>query len=486
MAIDNDSRGHVRYLHFSKGYSIRKIHRKTGISRKTISNILADKPLCRIRVKGSKLDPYKDEIKSIIKEKPGISTVLLFEMLGEKGYDGGKTIVYDYMTHLKQQKKPAFFHIETLAGEQAQVDWGHCGTISCGLHHRKLYVFCMTLSYSRYLYIEFTVSMEMEIFLAAHIHAFHFFGGIPKTIVYDNLKSVVSRRVKQEIIFNAHYLDFIRFYDCSPVVCNVRQAHEKGKVEKAIDYIKRNFLARGPYDDFDHIRFESKNWLNNVANQRLHSVTRKVPAQAFIQEEKHLLQPVPSFDYDYSIPHSLPVNNQCLVNFQTNKYSVPHKYVSKIVTLKATTTEIKIYSDNQQIAIHRRCYDKYQFLKNEDHYRGLLNQKRKAEASAAIETFVKLCAESKPYLSGLLKQQKNVHFHIKKILELATLFGKTSVGSAIAKALDREAFHWEYIKNIILESGSYHHHPVVSPKHSKEILDLDVEQPDLSRYDDVN
>jgi transposase len=486
VAIDDDSRGHVRYLHFKQGYSIRKIHHKTGISRKTVRNILADKPLNKTRIKGSKLDSYKDEITSILKEKPRISTVLLIEKLREKGYAGGKTIVYDYRFRLKQQEKPAYFHIETLAGDQAQVDWGHCGTISCGIHHRKLYVFCMTLSYSRYLFIEFTVSMEMETFLAAHIHGFHFFGGIPKSIVYDNLKSVVSRRVKQEIIFNAHYLDFARFYNFSPRVCNVRKPHEKGKVERAVDYVKRNFLARGPYENFDHIRFESKNWLKNIANQRLHSVTRKVPAEAFANEEKHLLQPLPPSDYDYTIPHTAPVNSQCLVNFQTNKYSVPHKYAGKIVALKTTTTDIKIYSDNQPIASHHRCYDKYQFIKNEDHYRGLLNQKRKAESSAAIETFVKLSAESKPYLSGLLIQQKNVHYHIKKILELSTLFGKTSVGSAIAKALEHQAFHWEYIKNIILESGSYHHHPVVSTKHSKEIMDLDVEQPDLSRYDQFN
>jgi transposase len=227
MRIDEDTRGHVRYLYFKQEYSIRAINRKLGISRKSIRNILADKPQRGKRTKESKLDSFKDEIKTILKDKPRISTVLLFEMLREKGYDGGRTIVYDYISHLKRQEKPAYFHIEILPGEQAQVDWGHCGTINCGLHQRKLYVFCMTLSYSRYLYIEFTVSMDMETFLAAHIHAFHFYGGIPKGILYDNLKSVVSRRVKQEIIFNAHYMDFARFYDFSPLVCNIRKPHEK-------------------------------------------------------------------------------------------------------------------------------------------------------------------------------------------------------------------------------------------------------------------
>jgi hypothetical protein len=110
-----------------------------------------------------------------------------------------------------------------------------------------------------------------------------------------------------------------------------------------VDYVKRNFLARGPYENFDQIKFKGRDWLVNIANQRLHSVTRKIPAEAFAQEEKHLLQPLPHKDYDYIIPHNLPVNHQCLVNFQTNKYSVPHKYARKMVTLKATTGEIIIY-----------------------------------------------------------------------------------------------------------------------------------------------
>ena len=486
MSIDQDSRGYVRYLHFKQDYSIAKISEKTGISSKTVRKILKDIEPGPTRTKGSKLDAYKEEIQSIFQEKPGLSTVLLLEKLRKKGYHGGKTILYDHVSQLNQQKKPAYFHIETLPGNQAQVDWGHCGTINCGIHNRKLYVFCMVLSYSRHMYIEFTVSMEMEIFLAAHIRAFRFFDGIPKNILYDNLKSVVSHRIRDEISFNAHHLDFASFYDFSPRVCNVRQAHEKGKVEKAIHYIKINFLARGPYENFDHIRLESREWLINIANQRLHSVTRKKPAEAFVNEEKHLLTQLPAADYDYSIPHPVPVSKQCLVNFQTNKYSVPHQYASKVVTLKATTAEVKIYSNNSQIAVHRRCYDKYQIIKNEDHYRGLLDKKRKAESSIEIERFVKLSGESKEYLSGLLKQQKNVHYHIKKILELSVLFGKTSVCGAIAKALDHQAFHWEYIKNIILQSGSFHYHPVISTKHSKEIMDMDVEAPDLTKYDQLD
>jgi transposase len=486
MVTDQDSRGYVRYLHIRDNYSVSKISRKTGLSRKTVRDIIKDKKPSKTRDNSSKLDAYKDEIQAILKEKSGLSVVLILEKLREKGYDGGKTIVYDYIAKLRDRSKQAYFHLQTLPGEQAQVDWAYCGSICCGNHNRKLYVFCMTLSYSRYLYIEFTVSMDIDTFLACHVHAFNFFGGIPKTIVYDNLKSVVLQRIRNEITFNAHHFDFALFYGFSPLICNVRKPHEKGKVERIIKYVKGNFLARGPYKDFDHIKLESKNWLTNVANKRIQSVTRKVPEDIFLKEEKPILLPLPPSDYDYSIPRTLHVNKDSLVKFQTNIYSVPYKYASKVVRLRATTTQIKVYSDNSEIAVHPRCYDKYQIIKNPEHYKGLLEQKNKARVSVEIEEFEKLCIESKDYLQGLLKQQKNVHYHIRKILELCTLFGKTAVSGAMVKALSYKAFHWEYIKNILLETPSYNLEPVVSKKNLKKIMEIDIQVPDLSKYDQIN
>lgn len=485
MAIDQDSRGYVRYLHFKEHHTISKIARKTGISRKTIRDILGGREPSDIKIKGSKLEPYKDTIKEILEQKPGLSVVLIFEKLREKGYDGGRTIVYDYIAKLRKTFKEAYVHRETLPGQEAQVDWGYCGTISCGQHSRKLYVFCMLLSYSRYFYLEFTVSMDMDTFSACHVHAFQFFEGIPQSILYDNLKSVVIQRIGNEITFNSRHLDSSLFYGFTPRICNVRQPHEKGGVEKMIHYIRKNFLARGPYEDFNHIKLESKNWLSNIANKRLHSVTRKVPVEAFRKEEKSLLLPLPPVDYDYSMPKPVSVSKDCLVKFQTNKYSVPYTYASQVVILKATTTQVRIYSNNSQIALHPRCYDKYQIIKNPDHYKGLLEKKKRARKSAAIERFEKLCVESNEYLQGLLIHQKNVHYHIRKILDLCTLFGKTAVSDAMVKALAHKAFHWEYIKNILFESASCHLNPVVSPKHMKEIMEMDVPIPDLSKYDEV-
>ena len=486
MAIDKDTRGYIRYLHFKQAYTISKISEKTGVSRKTIRDILQDKQPCDKRTTTSKLDAFKQQIQSILEQKPGMTTTLILEEIRAHGFGGGKSIVYDYVAQLRNRPKEAYIPLQTLPGEQAQVDWAQCGTICCGQHHRKLYVFCMTLSYSRYLYIEFTVSMDMDTFLACHIHAFHFFDGVPKTIRYDNLKSVVIGRIGKEITFNHRHLDFALHYDFSPTPCNIGKAHEKGKVERMIDYIKGNFMKRGPYENFDHIKLESKNWLRLIANKRLHTVTRKVLETSFLEEEKQHLLKLPAIVYDCYSPIVVTVNKQCLVVFQTNKYSVPSEYAYQTVTLNATTTELKIYSHNKQIAAHRRCYDKFQLITNPDHYKKLFDKKRSASVHLEIEKFEQLSGESKAYLSGLLKHQKNVHYHVKKIFELAALFGKTAVSGAIAKALEHEAFHWEYIKNIILESNLVTYQVPVSPRYASDIMDIDVQAPDLSKYDEVS
>ena len=483
MTINKDTRGFIRYLHFNEEQKISAISKKTGVSRKTVRTILDGKQLQEERMKGSKLDPFITQIQAILAEKPLIPTVLILDKIRASGYDGGRTILYEYVFKLRTKQKPAFVPLEMLPGEQAQVDWGHCGTISCGQHKRKLYVFCMTLSYSRYSYLEFTVSLDMDTFLAAHIHAFDFFQGIPKSILYDNLKSVVSTRISNEITFNARHFDFASFYGFSPRVCNIRKANEKGRVERMIQYIKNNFLNRGPFENFEQIKFEGKNWLLTVANKRLHSVTRKIPEEAFVMEEKPLLLKLPLNGYDYSKPYPLPVTNECLVHFQTNKYSVPSDYAHQTVTLKSTTQEIRIYYDNQMIALHSRCYDKFQLIKNPDHYKALLEKKRRAENSISIVRFSRISAESKAYLSGLIRSQKNVHYHVAKILELCTLFGKTVVSSAIARALQHGAFHWEYIKNIILETNMSSYQPPIATQNKKEIMAMDIEPPDLSKYD---
>ena len=380
--MNEDKKGYIRYLYNQKKTNISQIAVELEISRQTVRRAIKDEESQPI-VRKSKLDPYREEIESILSDKPNISNILIFEKIKEKGYEGGRSILADFIAELRRKKKGAYINIETLPGREAQADWAYCGEISCGRDKRKLYLFCMVLSYSRYFYIEFTVSMSLSIFLACHIHAFNFFGGIPQNILYDNLKSVVKARYGNKISFNGRFLDFASYYGFSPKICNPRAAHEKGKVERAIQYIKNNFLSKYRYDypqsNFEHIRVQEMLWLNKTANLREHSVTHKIPRDYFLSEEKKHLFALPEKPYDYAEIESKPASKDCLIKYETNRYSIPSEYANQLLILKAYTGEIKIFNKkSEEIASHKRCYDKYCLIKNQAHYRSLFAKRKKA------------------------------------------------------------------------------------------------------------
>lgn len=495
--MDEDKKGYIRFLYNRKNLNISQIARETGLCRQTVRRALTEANPQR-KERKSKLDPYKQEIQNILKDTPRISNVLILEKIKGKGYRGGRSILNDYLHKLRKGKQGKYISIETLPGHEAQVDWAYCGDISCGTYKRKLYLFCMVLSYSRCLYMEFTTSMRLDTFLACHIHAFDFFGGIPKSGLYDNLKSVVTARYGKQISFNVRFLDFAAYYGFNPRVCNIRAANEKGKVERAIQYIKNNFLSlyKADYPDgnYEHIRARGMLWLNKTANRRLHSVTRKIPQEHFLSEEKNRLLLLPDSAYDYAEAQLKKVRNDCLLEFETNKYSLPSDYANGLVILKAYSRYLKIFSQPNEsrnhkpeiLARHKRCYDKYCKIINPEHYKDLIAKKKKAVINLKLRNFAGLSAEAEEYLKGLTSRLGNVYFHVDKILELETIFGKTAVAQAIAHALQFNAFGWEYIKNILLQNSSVAREIPKTKFNGQDLMNIDVNAPDLSLYDDIS
>jgi transposase len=189
--------------------------------------------------------------------------------LQEAGFRGGMSIVKEYVRQIRPPRTPAFLTLSFAPGECAQVDWGQFGSINVGNTRRRLSFFVMVLCYSRMLYVEFTVSETMEHFMACHANAFTFFGGIPAKLMIDNLRSAVLQRiVGQEPVFNPRYKDFADHFGFAIAPCGVGAAHEKGRVENAVGYVKKNLLAGLELADFAHINPAARQWLDTVANVR--------------------------------------------------------------------------------------------------------------------------------------------------------------------------------------------------------------------------
>ena len=179
-------------------------------------------------LRASKLDPFKAAIVRMLETHP-YSAAQILQKVSEEGFDGGYTIVKDYVRRVRPRKSPAFLKLSFAPGECAQVDWGSFGTIRVGETSRRLSFFVMVLCYSRMMYIEFTVSQTMEHWLACHHNAFDAFGSVPQKIMVDNLKSAVLKRiVGQAPVFNPKYLDFANHYGFKIIPCGKERGMRKG------------------------------------------------------------------------------------------------------------------------------------------------------------------------------------------------------------------------------------------------------------------
>lgn len=198
-----------------------------GLDVKTVRHWIGRSYAPRVRVRRtSKLDPFKGQIVGWLDAHP-LTAQQVFQRLKDAGYQGGISIVKDYVHTIRPRRREAFLTLAFAPGEVAQVDWGEYGTIAVGNTRRRLSFFVMVLAWSRQMYVEFFLSQSMEQFLAAHVNAFRALG-VPQKVMVDNLRCAVLRHVRGgPVEFNPRYLDFARHYGFQPVACAPAKGNEK-------------------------------------------------------------------------------------------------------------------------------------------------------------------------------------------------------------------------------------------------------------------
>lgn len=363
---------------YRKGMSISAIARETGRDRKTIRKIIqggqsgvGDQPAHRRRKKGVKLAPFEGYLKQRIAEGV-LNTRKLLRELKARGYQGGLTqLILFVQPYRTSREERAVMRYETEPGQQAQVDWTSLGYISLDGRQQRLYAFVMTLGYSRMMYLEFTTSTEVTIWQRCHQHAFEYFGGVPREILHDNLKTaVLSRGVGGKIHWNPRYLDFALYYGVSPHPCKPYRAQTKGKVERSIGYVQQSFWVGTHFGDVPDLNSQALEWLQSVANVRIHGTTGVTPLSRFGQEP---LQPLPGTRFDTSQITHRRATRDCTVHYRGNVYSVPALHAGQTLLLKETEDGwLRIYTAEQTlVAEHRLAHGRFQRVVLDAHYAGL-------------------------------------------------------------------------------------------------------------------
>ena len=482
--IDYELYCKIKDGHDTQHLSVAQIARELHLDERTVARWLAMgkfRPR-EITPRPSMLDPFKGQIIRWLQTHPYTATQV-FLRLREVGYTGGITIVKQYVHHVRPPRSPAFLTLSFAPGEAAQVDWGQFGSISVGNTRRRLSFFVMVLCYSRMLYVEFTVLETMEHFLACHAHAFAFFGGVPAKAMVDNLKSAVLQRiVGQAPVFHPQYKDFADHFGFTIAPCGVGQAHEKGRVENAVGFVKKSFLSGLGLTDFAPLNPAARQWLDTVANVRIHGTTHRKPVELFATE-KPQLKPLPSQPYDVGVIRPARANSQFRVTVDTNTYSVPAEYAGAALTLKLYPDHLCLYHQDKLIARHVRCYDRHQDFEDPDHPRALLAQRRKARDQKLMLRLLALSPKAEAFYLGLAERRLNVLHHVRKIVALSEIYGAEQTRRAIEDALEFQAFSCEYVANLLEQRQRRLPEPgALHLTRRQDLLDLELPEPNLGLY----
>jgi len=362
-----------------QGLSIRAISRMTGYCRKTVRKYLIGPksvPEYGPRKPGiGKLEPFKDYLGERLAAGVWNGQVLRRELC-ERGYTGSYTLLTDWLRPQRQAAQSvAVRRFETAPGQQAQVDWGHLGSLETDGDVRKLWGFTFTLGYSRSMMAEAATDQKLGTLLRLHEEAFRQLGGVPEEILYDRMKTVrLETNDRGEIVWHPVFLDFARYWGFTPRLCRPYRAQTKGKVESSVKYVRRNFLCglqgREPGGLAD-LNAQLRAWVWEVANQRIHGTTHEAVMSRWQVEQAHLLPLEKRPAYPYGDDELRKVGRDAYVSWQGSRYSVPWQFAGRSVWVREQCGDIQVHYGEQCIAAHRKTPRGHLTATQPEHHRGI-------------------------------------------------------------------------------------------------------------------
>jgi len=342
-----------------QGHSARGIARELSLPRNTVLKYLNSPetmhPKPR-RSRGSKLDPYTRHIDSRMEEGLENCVVLLRE-LRALGYDGCYATLTNYVQHRRQPRQTqATMRFETTPGEQAQVDWGSLGYVGSDGKKHRIWVFVMTLGWSRACYVELVRRADTAAFIQCHVNALECLGGVPRHCLYDNAKVVTLGKDEEgQVQWNLRMLDFARRVGFDLRLCRPYRAQTKGKVESGVKYVRRNMWPSIRFTDDADLNRQGLGWCDAVANARVHGTAYRVPWEMLAEERPRLGQLPDRTALAPYLREERTVSRDGFVSWEGSRYGVHWKLVGTTVQVGQRQGTVEIWAGDERIAVHPRA-----------------------------------------------------------------------------------------------------------------------------------
>ncbi|MDO9020954.1 MAG: IS21 family transposase [Deltaproteobacteria bacterium] len=459
--IPAETRTRVRALFFGEHWKVGTIAAELGLHRDTVARAIdterminAHTHLCR-----SRLDPFKPFVAETLEAHPRLRATRLLEMLRGRGYEGSVGILRAHVRSVRKvSRHEAFFRLTTLPGEQAQIDWGCFGTLRVGHARRPLSCFVMTLSHSRGVFARFYLDQRLESFLDGHVRAFEAFGGAPRKLLYDNLKSVVLERVGDHVRFHPRLLELAGHYHLVPQPCAPYRGNEKGKVERTIRYLRDSFFAARSYRDLDHLNAQLTDWITGIAD------ARKVPGDpsgTLVRDaraaERERLLPLPEHPFPTDAVRAIASGKTPYLRFDKNDYSIPHTLVGRPLTLVASTTSVRVLDGPTEVARHVRSWDEGQRIETPAHLHALGVMKRGAHELRGRDRLRASCPSAESFFETLASRGQALARPSVRLGQLLDHHGAQALERALAEALARGSVSVESVEHVLTQRARETH-----------------------------
>jgi transposase len=486
--IPKETEAEIVRLYHGEKWPIGTIAGQLGLHHTTVQRVLRHTGLDAkvVAPRPSMTDPFVPFIVEQLEKYPGLRASRLFEMVKARGYPGRSDHFRRVVGRLRPRKAAeAFQRLRTLPGEQAQVDWAHFGKLTIGRAQRPLWAFVMVLSFSRRLFLRFFPGASMPFFVRGHVEGFAEFGGVPRVLLYDNLKSAVLERHGDVIRFNPTLVEMSAHYRFEARPVAVARGNEKGRVERAIRYVRDAFFAARGFTDLADLNRQAVEWTTTAAIERPWVEDRARTVRQAFDDERGVLLPLPDEPFPAYERLEVEIGKTPYARFDLNDYSVPHDRTQRTLVVLADLDLVRIVDGNDVVATHVRSWDRAQQIEDKAHIERLVDEKRRAREHRGFDRLAKAARSSQSFLRIVAERGGNLGSTTARLLQVLDLAGAAELEEALVEAIERDTIHVGAVRQIVDRRRSARGlpPPVSVPITRAEHADLVVTPHALSSYD---
>lgn len=487
MTVPRETEAEIRRLSQVEGWPAGTIAAELSVHHDVVERVIdpaqassEEKP-----PRPSKLDRYKPFLLATLEKHPRLRATRLFHMIRERGFDGSVKILRPYVKSVRPRPPSvAYLVCERLAGEQAQIDWGKVGTIAVPGGRRVLWVFLMTLAYSRYRYAELVLDLGTETLCRSLARGVTFFGGTPREWLFDNTKAVVTERFGDARRLQRDLLDFAAHLHVMPRLCRPRTPTDKGGVERGIRDLKEGHFAGRNVSSIARGNEDLRAYVESVVAERKHPAQPTKTVREVWEEERLVLLPLPPHLPSTDFVTPVAVDKTATVRFATNRYSVPAAYAGRTLTLQADDATVRLLDGSREVASHARSQGRHQRIDDLRHRQDLVRERRAANAAPVRHHLLLELPQLGSLLERWVQHGRNIGAMIARTKKLRDLYGLVLLRAAIAQMVTLGTHDPGALALACEQARRKRGAPIPLPVClSPRALDVDIVSPDLASYD---